>query len=690
MAMASAREKNPMVRAFHWIGQPLFANAGYLLGIHLVASLAGFLYWGLAARLYRPEEVGLASAILSAAALISGLADLGISISLVRFLPEAGSPHRLLNTAFTFNAVMALLIGGTFLAGLSLWSPSLMIVQRNVLYAAGFLAYTTTTTLETAVRFVFIARRQAGYALVHTCVINASRLLLMVVLTGLGAAGLVCSVALAFLVAVALSLLGFLPKVEAGYRPRPHFSRRDLAGMLPYSLGNYVATLLTQASPMLLPLIVLEILGPASSGYAYIAWMMGGLLTSPGLALAGSAFAEGANSPQRLTGILGRATACGLAVTLVAALALGLAAPWVLLLFGPRYAQEACGLLRWLAAAAPLAVLVGLYFTYLRVQKQVGRLILFSGAIAAATLGLAATWMPRMGIAANGVGWLVGNGLVATVAVGHWSRDMLRSRRKVGPMSEMKRLVCGGRKPVVVAAIPCYNEAHFVGDVVRRALRRVDMVVVVDDGSTDDTAEVARVAGARVLRHLTNMGPGTAAHDCLQAGLDLRADVLVTLDGDGQHNPDEIVEVIAPILAGEADLVIGSRFMGRYNNVASYRRFGINVITFLYNLGARTQITDAQSCFRAYNQRALEALHITEPGFGFSVETLVQARNAGLRIREVSISCVYHPESHSMNPVIHGLGVALMVVKHRLIAALSALARGSVPVEPVEKKQIAV
>jgi len=135
--------------------------------------------------------------------------------------------------------------------------------------------------------------------------------------------------------------------------------------------------------------------------------------------------------------------------------------------------------------------------------------------------------------------------------------------------------------------------------------------------------------------------------------------------------------------------VIGSRFMGRYNNVASYRRFGINVITFLYNLGARTRITDAQSCFRAYNQRALEALHITEPGFGFSVETLVQARNASLRIREVSISCVYHPEGHSMNPVIHGLGVALMVVKHRLIAALSTLARSGVPVEPVEKKQIA-
>jgi len=221
-------------------------------------------------------------------------------------------------------------------------------------------------------------------------------------------------------------------------------------------------------------------------------------------------------------------------------------------------------------------------------------------------------------------------------------------------------------KPLIVAAIPCYNEARFIGDVVQRTLEHVDAVVVVDDGSTDETAEAARAAGAQVIRHPTNLGPGAAARDCLRAGLDLQADILVTLDGDGQHNPDEIPEVIAPILDGEADLVIGSRFLGRYNNVAAYRRFGIDVITFLYNVGSRTKITDGQSCFRAHNRRTLETLQITEPGFGFSVETLVQARNAGLHIHEASISCVYHEESHSMNPVIHGVGVALMVVKHRM------------------------
>jgi glycosyltransferase involved in cell wall biosynthesis len=229
----------------------------------------------------------------------------------------------------------------------------------------------------------------------------------------------------------------------------------------------------------------------------------------------------------------------------------------------------------------------------------------------------------------------------------------------------------GQGRPTIVAAIPCYNEANFIGDVVRRTAAHVDAVVVVDDGSTDGTAEAARAAGAQVRRHETNRGPGAAARTCLEVGREFGADVLVTLDGDGQHDPDEIPEVLAPVLAGAADVVIGSRFLGGYNNVARYRKFGIDVITFLYNVGSREKITDGQSCFRAYGRQALETLTITEDGFGFSVETLVQARKADLRIGEVSISCVYHEQSHSMNPVLHGLGVALMVVKHRTLVAVS-------------------
>ena len=680
VVVALAQEKSLLARGAALVRQPLFANAGYLLGVNAVGALVGFVFWGLAARLYRPEDVGMASAVISAVALVSGIAGLGVGIGVVRFLPEARAPRRLLNTAFTFNAMTAILVGGVFLAGLSLWSPSLVILRENSLYSAGFLAYTTATTLGTVIQMAFVARRQALYALIQTSVINGSRLLLIPVLVGLGAAGLVGAVAMSVVLALAFSLLGFLPQVEPGYRPHPDFSWPDLAAIIPYSAGNYVAGLLTQTLQVLLPLIVLEMLGPASSGYTYIAWMLGSLLASPGMALAGSAFAEGSNAPHRLTAILIRSATWAFLLTLPAAMILGVAAPWVLLLFGPSYAQNASELLRWLVAAAPLVVLTGLYFTYLRVQKQIGRLITLSIIMAAISLGVAVTLMPRLGIAAGGIGWLAGNGIVATIALGSVWRDASLDRAERKTSSTVGERYLQGQSPLIVAAIPCYNEARFVGDVVRRTLEHVDTVVVVDDGSTDGTAEAARAAGAQVIRHPTNLGPGAAARSCLQAALDMQVDVLITLDGDGQHSPDEIPQVIAPILAGEADLVIGSRFLGRYNNVARYRRFGIDVITFLYNFGASTKITDGQSCFRAYNRRALESLNITEPGFGFSVETLVQARSAGLRIREASISCTYHEESHSMNPVMHGVGVALMVVKHRALAAFNTLTGNVAPI----------
>lgn len=649
--------------------QPLYANAGYLLGANVVNALAGFAFWGIAARLYNPQQVGVASAVLSAVALVAGIAILGLGNGLVRFLPQAPAPARLLGTVLTFVAAMGLLVGGVYLAGLDLWSPSLITLRRSAPYAIGFLAYAAAMTLAAVLRMAFLARRRAGYAFIQACVISGGRLLLAGLLAGLGTAGLVGSVAVAVVLAVALSLLVFLPRVEPGYRPGPRLHWPDLAGVLPYSAGNYLATLSARTPQIVLPLLVLETLGAVPSGHTYIAWMLGSLLTSPGMALASSAFAEGSNDPQQLSAILVRSAALGLLVTVPAALVLGAISPWFLLLFGPGYAQEAAGLLRWLAGAAPLVVLCRLYYTHLRVRKRVGLLIAMSGLVAAITLGAAALGMPRHGIAASGVGWLVGNGLVALLAAGTiWHRA--RGDRDMTETELVEKLAdLGERKPLVVAAIPCYNEERFIGDVVHKTKRHADVVVVVDDGSSDDTVIRAQEAGAQTVVHPTNLGPGAAARSCLQAGRDLGADVLVTLDGDGQHDADEIPDVIAPVLSGEADVVIGSRFLGAYNNVAAYRRFGIGVITTLYNLGARGQITDGQSCFRAHNRRTLETLRITDLGFGFSVQTLVQARSAGLRIGEASISCVYHEESHSMNPVKHGVGVALMVVKHRALDA---------------------
>ena len=115
---------------------------------------------------------------------------------------------------------------------------------------------------------------------------------------------------------------------------------------------------------------------------------------------------------------------------------------------------------------------------------------------------------------------------------------------------------------MIVAAIPAYNEEKTIAKVVVHAMKYVDKVVVVDDGSTDDTATIAEHLGAHLVRHDGNLGYGAAIRSCFSIARDLNSDALVILDADGQHNADDIPKLLAPIQAGEADIVVGSRFAG--------------------------------------------------------------------------------------------------------------------------------
>lgn len=217
----------------------------------------------------------------------------------------------------------------------------------------------------------------------------------------------------------------------------------------------------------------------------------------------------------------------------------------------------------------------------------------------------------------------------------------------------------------IIVAIPCLNTEPFIGNIVSKAKKYVDQVVVIDDGSHDGTAEAARAAGALVKNHNRNRGYGETIKSCFEAATASGADSLVILDGDGQHNPDEIPQLLAPILQREADLVSGSRFLTNQHNMPKYRRFGIGVITFLWNLGAKVKVSDAQSGFRAYSRKVFLNFPLSEKGMSISIETLEKARRKGVIIKEVPISCHYVPSTLNLKAIKHGLSVALSVVRIR-------------------------
>ena len=220
----------------------------------------------------------------------------------------------------------------------------------------------------------------------------------------------------------------------------------------------------------------------------------------------------------------------------------------------------------------------------------------------------------------------------------------------------------------LLAAIPAFNEQKTIGSVVLTAQRYATKVIVIDDGSEDETAWVAERAGATVIRHPTNRGYGAALRSCFEYARESEFEVLVILDGDGQHRPEMIPQVVAPVNEGRADVSIGSRFLEGHKSqgIPRYRKFGIGVITKLTNMGTRHsgEITDAQSGFRAYSRAAIAAIDPLEANMGASAEILWEADRKGLRIVEVPIVTDYHASRSTHGPVQHGLSVIGSMIRY--------------------------
>jgi len=220
---------------------------------------------------------------------------------------------------------------------------------------------------------------------------------------------------------------------------------------------------------------------------------------------------------------------------------------------------------------------------------------------------------------------------------------------------------------LIIACIPAFNEERNIGGVIVRAKRYVDRVVVCDDGSGDLTGAIAEGLGAVVVRHERNRGKGAALNSSFRYVRDLKPDVVVVLDADGQHDPSEIPRLVEPILKGEADMVVGSRYVGGSRvDAPFYRRVGLRLINALSGGSGDSGVSDTQSGFRAFSTRALDVMLESEAeGYGVETEQLALAQKNGLRVVEVPVAIRYRglEKTSKKNPAYHGFELVDTVLR---------------------------
>jgi len=233
-------------------------------------------------------------------------------------------------------------------------------------------------------------------------------------------------------------------------------------------------------------------------------------------------------------------------------------------------------------------------------------------------------------------------------------------------------------KPRVVACLPAYDEERNIAGVVLKAQKYVDKVIVCDDGSTDMTGEIASRLGAEVLRYERNVGKGVALRTAFRRAKEIGANIVVTLDADGQHDPEQIPTVIGPIARKEADVVIGSRYLdGSWADPPLHRRLGLTLINSISARVSNGVAKDTQSGFRAYSSIVLDVLMECESqGYGIETEQLAMLAKKSFRVLEVPITVNYKglERTSKKNPLRHGaelVGTTLrLVVEERPLLLL--------------------
>jgi len=407
-------------------GVSLYRNAVYLMVGTAVADITGFAFWIIAARFYSVEAVGLGSAIIAALGLLAIFSELGLGIGLIRFLPGAGKDgNDMMNSCFTLSGLASVAVALIFLAGLRFWSPALLVVRQHPIFFTAFVVFAVATALQPLVSNVFLAKLNTKFIVIKGVITGSLKIALILIFAMFftNAFGIFASTGLAVAIALLFAAFWFLPKVQNGYRLFPKIEKRVLNELSHYAAGNYVARILLLMTPLVLPLVVLNILGAEMNAYFYIAWTVAVVFQVIPSSIFNSLFAEGSNDEASIRTNTAKSLKFTFLLLLPLTLLILIIAEKLLLLFGQAYADNAALLLRIVVVAVIPWGINYLYVSIERVRKNIKGIITVAAVATCLSLGLSCFLMLEMGLVGVGIGYAAGQTIVAIAVVIHlWRR----------------------------------------------------------------------------------------------------------------------------------------------------------------------------------------------------------------------------------------------------------------------------
>jgi O-antigen/teichoic acid export membrane protein len=364
----------------------LFRNSVYLLASTISMSLFGFVFWVLTTRLYSVDQIGLATAVISATTLLASFSMFGFNTGLVRYLPQSERWNETINTVIITVASLTLIVSTGYVIGIGYFAPEFGIVKEVPLYGALFILFMLVVSINMLTDSIFVAYRASKYNLAVYLSFGIAKIAFPLLFLGLATNGVLLSYIGSVIVAFLLTFYILIKKFK--YRFSFVVRGNILKSMTGFSVGNYIATFISAFPGLALPTVIVTTLGASDSAYFYIASTIAALLYGIPQAISQSLLAEGSHAKETLKELVFRASKLISVIVLTGIVFFILLGRYVLLIFGRDYAEHSSLLLSVMAITAIFTAINIIASTILRVQQRIRPLIIISIGYVLVTMAL--------------------------------------------------------------------------------------------------------------------------------------------------------------------------------------------------------------------------------------------------------------------------------------------------------------